>query len=61
MKTPLSLLQHYWNHSEFRTGQLEAIQAILEGNDTFVLMPTGGGKSVCYQIPALLKEGICMD
>lgn len=60
MKTPLSLLQHYWNHSEFRTGQLEAIQAILEGNDTFVLMPTGGGKSVCYQIPALLKEGICI-
>ena len=60
MKTPLSLLQHYWNHSEFRAGQLEAIQSVLDGNDTFVLMPTGGGKSVCYQIPALLKDGICI-
>lgn len=60
MKTPLSLLRQYWNHTEFRPGQLEAIHAVLEGKDSFVLMPTGGGKSVCYQIPALLKEGICL-
>jgi len=60
MKTPLSILQQYWKHKRFRSGQLEAIESVLEDNDVFVLMPTGGGKSVCYQIPALLKKGTCL-
>lgn len=60
MQTALEILQKYWNHNEFRTPQNEIIDSVLNGNDTFGLMPTGGGKSICFQIPALLKEGICL-
>jgi len=60
MQTALEILQKYWNHNSFRTPQNEIINSVLDGNDTFGLMPTGGGKSICFQIPALMKEGICL-
>ncbi len=53
-----SLLKTYFGHSEFRPLQHEIIQQILNGEDALVLMPTGGGKSVCYQLPALVFQGI---
>jgi len=60
MQEALSILQKYWKHDSFRTPQAEIIASVLDGKDTFALMPTGGGKSVCFQIPALMKEGICL-
>ena len=54
------ILQKYWNSSEFRPGQKKAINAVLEKNDCLVILPTSGGKSLCYQLPALTKSGICV-
>ncbi|KAJ3695777.1 hypothetical protein LUZ60_001154 [Juncus effusus] len=56
----VKLLTQYFGYSEFRGKQLEAIEAVLSGKDCFCLMPTGGGKSMCYQIPALAKPGIVL-
>ncbi|WJZ97671.1 hypothetical protein VitviT2T_016258 [Vitis vinifera] len=56
----VKLLRWHFGHAEFRGRQLEAIEAILSGRDCFCLMPTGGGKSMCYQIPALAKPGIVL-
>ncbi len=53
----LSALQEFFGFAEFREGQPEVISAVLEGHDTVVVMPTGGGKSLCYQLPALMREG----
>ncbi|AXG75161.1 RecQ family ATP-dependent DNA helicase [Flavobacterium arcticum] len=60
MQQPLEILKKYWQHDNFRDPQGEIIQSVLEGKDTFALMPTGGGKSICFQIPALIKPGICL-
>ncbi len=60
MHHPINILERYWNHTSFRPLQEDIITAVLEGEDTFVLMPTAGGKSVCFQIPALIKDGICI-
>jgi ATP-dependent DNA helicase RecQ len=54
------LLRKYWGHEHFRPLQKEIIQSVLDGKDTLALLPTGGGKSICFQIPALAKEGICI-
>ena len=54
------ILTKYWGHSDFRPLQEDIILSVLEGKDTLALMPTGGGKSVCFQVPALAKEGICV-
>jgi ATP-dependent DNA helicase RecQ len=54
------ILKHYWKHDHFRPLQEEIIQSVLLGRDTLALLPTGGGKSVCFQVPALAKEGICI-
>lgn len=60
MGEPLAILQRYWKHGQFRPLQEEIINSVLEGNDTLALLPTGGGKSVCFQVPALIKEGLCI-
>lgn len=54
------ILEKYWGHKNFRQGQREIIDSVLDGNDTLVLMPTGGGKSITFQVPALAKEGIAI-
>lgn len=54
------ILEKYWGYSSFRPMQEEIIRYVLEGNDTLALLPTGGGKSICFQVPALAKEGICI-
>jgi ATP-dependent DNA helicase RecQ len=60
MSSPLSILKKYWHHDQFRPMQEQIIQSVLDGNDTLALLPTGGGKSICFQVPALLKEGLCL-
>lgn len=52
------LLQKFYGYPDFREGQKKIVASMLEGNDTLGIMPTGGGKSICYQIPALLHEGL---
>lgn len=54
------LLKKNWNHDSFRFPQQEIIESVVQGNDTLALLPTGGGKSICFQIPALLTDGICL-
>lgn len=60
METPLSVLEQYWKHTRFRPMQEDIIQSIIDGKDTLALLPTGGGKSICFQVPALLLEGLCV-
>ncbi|MBW4361345.1 RecQ family ATP-dependent DNA helicase [Flavobacterium taihuense] len=60
MPEALAILQKYWQHDSFRSLQNEIIDSVLSGEDTFALMPTGGGKSICFQVPALMNEGICL-
>ena len=54
------LLHTYWGYSDFRGIQRDIIESITEGKDTLGLMPTGGGKSITFQIPALLLDGVCI-
>ena len=60
MVSPEKILERYWGFNSFRAPQKEIITNVLENKDTIALLPTGGGKSVCFQIPALLKEGVCI-
>lgn len=60
MQKPLDILKKYWGYPNFRASQLEIIQSVLDGRDTLALLPTGGGKSICYQVPALCQDGICI-
>lgn len=60
MNTPQTLLTRFFQHQQFRPSQLAIIESVLEGKDTLALLPTGGGKSICFQIPALLRSGVCL-
>jgi ATP-dependent DNA helicase RecQ len=60
MSDALSILKQYWNHQSFRPKQEEIIQSVLAGKDTLALLPTGGGKSLCFQVPALMMDGLCL-
>ncbi|MFN0048301.1 MAG: ATP-dependent DNA helicase RecQ [Cytophagales bacterium] len=60
MTTPSEILQKYWGYSTFREPQLDIINSILNKKDTLALMPTGGGKSICFQIPGLLLGGLTL-
>ena len=60
LNTSLEILSKYWKHDAFREPQEAIIASVLEGKDTFALMPTGGGKSICFQVPGMMMEGICL-
>ena len=55
-----NILQNYWGYSEFRQPQESIINAVLDQKDVIALLPTGGGKSICFQLPAIAKEGVCL-
>lgn len=55
-----NVLREYWGYEEFRPGQAEAMQAVLAHRDSLVVLPTGGGKSICYQAPALCLPGLAI-
>jgi len=60
MKSAIDLLQKYWKHKVFREPQKEIIDAVINNSNVLALLPTGAGKSLCFQIPALLKPGVCI-
>lgn len=60
MRDIYHILRQYWGFDAFRPLQEEIIKSVLEGRDTLALMPTGGGKSICYQVPAMAKDGLCL-
>ena len=53
-----SILLKFWGYAHFRPGQKDIVEQINQGNDVLALLPTGGGKSICFQVPALLKPGL---
>ncbi len=58
--SPSEVLKEYWGYDGFRPMQEEIITAALEGKDVLAIMPTGGGKSVCFQVPGLMRDGITL-
>src|SRR5659263_89290 len=60
MQQYLSILKQYWGYDQFRALQGDIIQSITSGKDTLGLMPTGGGKSITFQVPAMVNQGICL-
>ncbi len=58
--TPLEVLKKYWGYDSFRPRQEEIVRSAVDGRDTLAILPTGGGKSVCFQVPALMKSGIAL-
>ncbi|MCP6675086.1 DEAD/DEAH box helicase, partial [Klebsiella pneumoniae] len=60
MHDAVSILNHIFGYPEFRGQQQEIVEQVAHGGHALVLMPTGGGKSLCYQIPALLRDGVAI-
>ncbi|MFM6949033.1 MAG: ATP-dependent DNA helicase RecQ [Aquirufa sp.] len=60
MLDPRKILKQYWNFDAFRPLQEDIILSVIDNHDTLALLPTGGGKSICFQVPAMAKEGICI-
>ena len=58
--TTRSILQKYWGYPNFRPLQEEIIDSVIAGKDTLALLPTGGGKSICFQVPAMAMDGLCL-
>ena len=54
------VLERYWGYPDFRPGQDAAVSNVLSGGDSLIVMPTGGGKSICYQVPAMLLPGVTL-
>ena len=59
-RSPLEVLKEYWGYGSFRPMQREIVEAAAGGRDVLAILPTGGGKSVCFQVPALMKEGVAL-
>src|SRR4030095_6349440 len=59
-RDPFAILKKYWGYEQFRPLQEDIIHSILQGEDTLAILPTGGGKSICFQIPSLMSEGTCL-
>jgi len=60
MTNAVAILKKYWGYDSFRPLQQEIVDSVLTGNDTLAIMPTGGGKSICFQVPSMAKEGLCL-
>ncbi len=60
MSKTLEVLERYWGHKSFRPLQQDIVEAALYGHDVLALLPTGGGKSICFQVPGLIREGVCL-
>jgi ATP-dependent DNA helicase RecQ len=60
MQAALDILKKYWNYDAFRSPQESIIQHVLDGKDILALMPTGGGKSICFQVPTMMRDGLCI-
>ncbi|MFM7824019.1 MAG: RecQ family ATP-dependent DNA helicase, partial [Bacteroidota bacterium] len=60
MRQPKEILKKYWGYDRFRPLQEDIIASVMNGQDTLALLPTGGGKSICFQVPALCMEGLCI-
>ena len=58
--TAVEILKKYWGFDSFRKQQEDIVQSAINGRDTFALLPTGGGKSICFQVPGIAREGICL-
>ena len=60
MGKPREILERFWGFNTFRPLQEEIVQSVIDGHDTLALLPTGGGKSICFQVPALCLEKLCI-
>jgi ATP-dependent DNA helicase RecQ len=59
-RSATEVLKQYWNFDSFRPGQEEIVNSVLSRNDTLAILPTGGGKSICFQVPVLVQESLCL-